>query len=36
VLAVPSSVTAHVQEVHLMLLHIWCVYLDEQLGQAEH
>jgi len=34
VLAVPSSVTAHVQEVHLMLLHIWCVYLDEQLGQA--
>jgi D-sedoheptulose 7-phosphate isomerase len=35
-LAVPSDVTAHVQEVHLMLLHIWCVYLDERLGQDEH
>jgi len=28
VLAVPSSVTAHVQEVHLMLLHAWCVEID--------
>jgi D-sedoheptulose 7-phosphate isomerase len=35
VLAVPSDVTAHVQEVHLMLLHVWCIYIDEQLGQAE-
>jgi D-sedoheptulose 7-phosphate isomerase len=34
VLAVPSDVTAHVQEVHLMLLHVWCLYVDEQLGQA--
>jgi D-sedoheptulose 7-phosphate isomerase len=34
VLAVPSDVTAHVQEVHLMLLHVWCIYLDEQLGEA--
>ena len=34
VLAVPSDVTAHVQEVHLMLLHVWCVYIDEQLGRA--
>ena len=34
VLAVPSDVTAHVQEVHLMLLHVWCIYVDEQLGQA--
>lgn len=33
-LAVPSDVTAHVQEVHLMLLHVWCIYVDEQLGQA--
>jgi hypothetical protein len=24
-----------VQEVHLMLLHVWCIYLDEQLGQAQ-
>ena len=34
VLAVPSDVTAHVQEVHLMLLHVWCAYVDEQLGRA--
>lgn len=34
VVAVPSDVTAHVQEVHLMLLHVWCSYLDEQLGRA--
>jgi D-sedoheptulose 7-phosphate isomerase len=35
VLAVPSDVTAHVQEVHLMLLHVWCIYIDEKLGQAQ-
>jgi D-sedoheptulose 7-phosphate isomerase len=34
VLAVPSDVTAHVQEVHLMLLHIWCIYIDEELGNV--
>lgn len=28
-LAVPSTDTAHIQEVHLMLLHVWCVALDE-------
>ncbi|MDQ6737427.1 MAG: SIS domain-containing protein [Gemmatimonadota bacterium] len=28
VLAVPSDVTAHIQEVHLMLLHAWCVEID--------
>jgi D-sedoheptulose 7-phosphate isomerase len=33
VLAVPSDVTAHVQEVHLMLLHVWCTLLDEALGR---
>jgi D-sedoheptulose 7-phosphate isomerase len=27
-LAVPSDVTAHIQEVHLMLLHIWCMEID--------
>jgi D-sedoheptulose 7-phosphate isomerase len=27
-IAVPSSVTAHVQEVHLMLLHLWCIEID--------
>jgi len=35
VLAVPSNQTAHVQEVHLMLLHVWCIYIDEALGQIE-
>jgi D-sedoheptulose 7-phosphate isomerase len=35
VLAVPSDATAHVQEVHLMLLHIWCLYIDAELGQAQ-
>jgi D-sedoheptulose 7-phosphate isomerase len=35
VLAVPSDQTAHVQEVHLMLLHVWCIYIDEALGQSE-
>lgn len=28
VLAVPSKVTAHIQEMHLMLLHLWCVTVD--------
>jgi D-sedoheptulose 7-phosphate isomerase len=35
VVAVPSDVTAHVQEVHLMLLHVWCICVDEKLGRAE-
>ena len=35
VLAVPSDQTAHVQEVHLMLLHVWCMDIDEALGQVE-
>ena len=29
VLAVPSDSTAHIQEVHLMLLHVWCIQIDE-------
>jgi D-sedoheptulose 7-phosphate isomerase len=32
VLCVPSDVTAHVQEVHLMLLHVWCICIDEEFG----
>jgi len=28
-LAVPSGVTAYVQEVHLMLLHVWCTSIDK-------
>jgi D-sedoheptulose 7-phosphate isomerase len=35
VLAVPSDVTAHVQEVHLMLLHVWCILIDEALGREQ-
>jgi len=31
-LAVPSDVTAHIQEVHLILLHVWCIHIDESLG----
>lgn len=35
VLAVPSDSTAHVQEVHLMLLHVWCIHIDDALGRAQ-
>jgi D-sedoheptulose 7-phosphate isomerase len=35
VIAVPSDVTAHVQEVHLMLLHVWCIYIDAMLGEVQ-
>ena len=35
VLAVPSDVTAHIQEVHLMLLHVWCIHIDENLGEVQ-
>jgi len=31
ILAVPSSATAHIQEVHLMLLHAWCAEIDAQV-----
>ena len=31
VVAVPSTVTAHIQEIHLMLLHAWCASLDAAL-----
>ncbi len=34
VLAVPSGVTAHIQEVHLMLIHAWCAEIDRALGGA--
>jgi D-sedoheptulose 7-phosphate isomerase len=30
VLQVPSKATAHIQEVHLMILHIWCHYIEAQ------
>lgn len=35
VIAVPSDVTAHVQEVHLMLLHVWCIYIDAMLAEVQ-
>jgi D-sedoheptulose 7-phosphate isomerase len=35
VVAVPSTVTAHIQEVHLMVLHAWCAYVDRVLGTGE-
>lgn len=35
VLAVPSDETAHVQEVHLMLLHVWCIRIDGELGEIQ-
>ena len=31
-LAVPSDTTAHIQEVHLMLIHAWCAEIDAVLG----
>lgn len=34
VLAVPSRITAHIQEMHLMLLHLWCVSVDEAVGDG--
>ncbi len=33
-LAVPSESTAHIQEIHLMLLHVWCTFIDHNLGKT--
>jgi D-sedoheptulose 7-phosphate isomerase len=32
VVAVPSTVTAHIQEIHLMVIHVWCAGVDEVLS----
>jgi D-sedoheptulose 7-phosphate isomerase len=32
VVAVPSAVGAYIQEVHLMLLHVWCIAIDAAIG----
>jgi D-sedoheptulose 7-phosphate isomerase len=32
VVAVPSEIGAHIQEVHLMLLHVWCAAIDAAIG----
>ena len=33
VLRVPSSSTAHIQELHLMILHIWCHLIDVEFAK---
>lgn len=35
VLAVPSTIGAHIQEVHLMLLHVWCIAIDAAIAAGE-
>ena len=32
-LAVPSETTAHIQEVHLMIVHAWCAALDAEFAR---
>ena len=34
VVAVPSDEGAYIQEVHLMLLHVWCVAVDTAIGEG--
>ncbi len=34
VVAVPSEVGAYVQEVHLMLLHVWCITIDAAIADG--
>lgn len=33
-LAVPSDVTAHIQELHLMLIHYWCMAIDARFSSS--
>jgi D-sedoheptulose 7-phosphate isomerase len=35
VVRVPSLLTARIQEVHLMILHVWCSYVDAALGKSK-
>jgi D-sedoheptulose 7-phosphate isomerase len=35
VVSVPSDVGAYVQEVHLMLLHVWCIAVDAAIASGE-
>lgn len=35
IVCVPSNITAHIQEVHLTLLHVWCVAIDAALAEGE-
>ena len=34
VVAVPSNVGAYIQEVHLMLLHVWCIAIDAAIADG--
>jgi D-sedoheptulose 7-phosphate isomerase len=34
VVAVPSDVGAYIQEVHLMLLHVWCITIDAAIASG--
>jgi D-sedoheptulose 7-phosphate isomerase len=34
VVAVPSTVTAHIQEIHLMVIHVWCAAVDDMLAET--
>lgn len=34
VVAVPSTATAHIQEIHLMVIHVWCAAVDELLASG--
>src|SRR5579863_2652386 len=31
-LDIPSASTSSIQEVHLMFLHVWCIYVDQAFG----
>jgi len=34
VVAVPSDEGAYIQEVHLMLLHVWCTAIDKAIAEG--
>lgn len=34
IVAVPSDVGAYIQEVHLMLLHVWCITIDAAIASG--
>ena len=35
IVAVPSSIGAYIQEVHLMLLHVWCIAVDAAVARGK-
>ena len=35
VVSVPSDVGAYIQEVHLMLLHVWCIAVDAAIAEGK-